>query len=198
MKRALISARAGVLFDLVQGDIERVLFNGPAIHGRLRRDGCPNYRRLSGARTDGNRNSSRQSVVCVRSGSLNSASLEIGLPARGYLSRQRKDKQRRDFQTVGSSDIASRDVLIMDDILDTRQTLTAVRKKLETAKPYSVRVCVLLSKRKQRAHAIDADDVGFEIDDEFVVGYGLDFMERYRNLPHIGVLKKEMLEHLSQ
>ena len=47
-------------------------------------------------------------------------------------------------------------------------------------------------------HAIDADYVGFEIDDEFVVGYGLDFMERYRNLPHIGVLKKEMLERLSQ
>jgi hypoxanthine phosphoribosyltransferase len=62
------------------------------------------------------------------------------------------------------------------------------------AKPRSLRVCVLLSKRKQRARYIDADYVGFEIEDDFVVGYGLDFMERYRNLPYIGVLRKELLE----
>jgi hypoxanthine phosphoribosyltransferase len=64
---------------------------------------------------------------------------------------------------------------------------------LEAAKPGSVRVCVLLSKRKERARHVDADYVGFEIEDEFVVGYGLDFMERYRNLPYIGVLRKELI-----
>jgi hypoxanthine phosphoribosyltransferase len=57
---------------------------------------------------------------------------------------------------------------------------------------------VLLSKRKQRAGDVDADYIGFEIDDEFVVGYGLDFMERYRNLPYIGVLRKELLEQPNQ
>jgi hypoxanthine phosphoribosyltransferase len=64
---------------------------------------------------------------------------------------------------------------------------------LETASPRSIRVCVLLRKTKQRARAIDADYAGFDIADEFVVGYGLDYMERYRNLPYIGVLRKEMM-----
>jgi hypoxanthine phosphoribosyltransferase len=64
---------------------------------------------------------------------------------------------------------------------------------LQTVKPRSIRVCVLLSKGKQRARHVDADYVGFEIEDEFVVGYGLDFMERYRNLPYIGVLRKDLI-----
>ena len=83
--------------------------------------------------------------------------------------------------------------MILDDILDAGHTLAAVRTKLEAAKPRSIRVCVLLSKRKQRVRDVDADYIGFEIDDEFVVGYGLDFMERYRNLPYFGVLRKELL-----
>jgi len=91
-------------------------------------------------------------------------------------------------------DVVDRDVLTLDDILDTGYTLAAVRKKRETAKPRSIRVCVLLSKRKKRARDVDADYIGFEIDDEFVVGYGLDLMERYRNLPSVGVLRKELLE----
>jgi hypoxanthine phosphoribosyltransferase len=65
---------------------------------------------------------------------------------------------------------------------------------LEPAKPRSIGVCVLLSKKKQRAREVTPDYVGFEIEDEFVVGYGLDFRERYRNLPYIGVLKKDLLE----
>jgi len=95
-------------------------------------------------------------------------------------------------------DVAGRDVLILDDILDTGQTLTTVRKRLGAAEPRSIRVCVLLSKRRQRAQHVNADYIGFEIDDEFVVGYGLDFMERYRNLPYIGVLRKELLEQSNQ
>jgi hypoxanthine phosphoribosyltransferase len=98
------------------------------------------------------------------------------------------------FNELSVPDVSGQDVLILDDILDTGHTLAAVREKLETAKPRSIRVCVLLSKRKQRARDVDADYIGFEIDDEFVVGYGLDFMERYRNLPYIGVLRKEWLE----
>jgi hypoxanthine phosphoribosyltransferase len=90
--------------------------------------------------------------------------------------------------------VTDRDILIVDDILDSGHTLAAVCEKLETAKPRSVRVCVLLIKKKQRARCVDTDYVGFEIEDEFVVGYGLDFRERYRNLPYIGVLRKELLE----
>jgi hypoxanthine phosphoribosyltransferase len=97
------------------------------------------------------------------------------------------------FKQVALPDVMDRHVLILDDILDSGQTLAAIRERLETAKPRSIRSCVLLSKKKPRVRHIDADYVGFEIADEFVVGYGLDFMERYRNLPCIGVLRKELI-----
>jgi hypoxanthine phosphoribosyltransferase len=91
-------------------------------------------------------------------------------------------------------DVGGRDILVLDDILDSGCTLAAVRETLETVRPHSIRICVLLSKKKQRTREVDADYVGFEIEDEFVVGYGLDFRERYRNLPYIGVLRRELLE----
>ena len=87
--------------------------------------------------------------------------------------------------------------MVLDDILDTGHTLAAVCEKLETANPRSLRVCGLLSKRKQRARGVNSHYVGFEIEDEFVVGFGLDFMERYRNLPYIGVLRKELPQPMS-
>jgi hypoxanthine phosphoribosyltransferase len=96
------------------------------------------------------------------------------------------------FNQVAPPDVKDRHVLILDDILDSGHTLAAIRDKLETAQPRNIRVCVLLSKKKKRARAVDADYVGFEIEDEFVVGYGLDYDERYRNLPCIGVLRKEL------
>lgn len=97
------------------------------------------------------------------------------------------------FRQVALPDIAGRHILILDDILDSGVTLDEVRQKLETAQPRSVRVCVLLQKKKARRRPVDADYVGFEIEDEFVVGYGLDYQERYRNLPCIGVLRKELI-----
>src|SRR5438045_7029671 len=102
------------------------------------------------------------------------------------------------FKQVALPDVKDRHILILDDILDSGHTLAAIREKLETANPRSIRVCVLLNKKKQRARHVDADYVGFDIEDEFVVGYGLDFMERYRNLPYIGVLRKELLEQSSR
>jgi hypoxanthine phosphoribosyltransferase len=96
------------------------------------------------------------------------------------------------FNQVAVPDVQDRHVLLLDDILDSGHTLAAIREKLETAKPKSIRVCVLLSKKKARARHVDADYIGFEIEDEFVVGYGLDFMEQYRNLPYIGVLRKDL------
>jgi hypoxanthine phosphoribosyltransferase len=85
-------------------------------------------------------------------------------------------------------------VLLLDDILDSGVTLAAIRDKLIEASPRSISACVLLRKIKPRRRAIDADYVGFDIADEFVVGYGLDYMERYRNLPCIGVLRKELVD----
>jgi len=97
------------------------------------------------------------------------------------------------FKQVALPDVVDRHILLLDDILDSGHTLAAIRDKLETAKPKTIRVCVLLSKKKRRARRVSADYVGFEIEDEFVVGYGLDFMEQYRNLPYIGVLRKDLM-----
>jgi hypoxanthine phosphoribosyltransferase len=89
-------------------------------------------------------------------------------------------------------DIKGRDVLIIDDILDTGKTLALVTALTKKMKPASLRSCVLLDKKARREVKFEADFVGFEIPDKFVVGYGLDFAERYRNLPCIGVLKEEL------
>ena len=97
------------------------------------------------------------------------------------------------FRQVAPPDVAGRHILLLDDILDSGTTVDAIREKLETVSPRSIRVCVLLRKIKRRIRAIDADYVGFDIADEFVVGYGLDYMERYRNLPYIGVLRKGLM-----
>ena len=85
-------------------------------------------------------------------------------------------------------DVRGRDVLLVDDILDTGQTLNGVLPKLRALRPRRVKICVLLDKPARRVEAIAADYVGFTVPDEFVVGYGLDFAERYRNLPFVGVL----------
>jgi len=85
-------------------------------------------------------------------------------------------------------DVRGRDVLLVDDILDTGNTMARVLEKLGALGPRRIRVCVLLDKRSRRIQPVQPDYVGFEIPDVFVVGYGLDFAERYRNLPFVGVL----------
>lgn len=85
-------------------------------------------------------------------------------------------------------DVRGRDVLLVDDILDTGRTMSRVLPKIRALKPRRIKVCVLLDKPSRRVEKIRADYIGFEIPDFFVVGYGLDFAERYRNLPFVGVL----------
>jgi len=89
-------------------------------------------------------------------------------------------------------DIRGRDVLLLDDILDTGKTLSRVRARLELLSPRRLKTCVLLDKPARRVQPIEADYVGFRIPDLFVVGYGLDYADRYRNLPFIGILKPEV------
>jgi hypoxanthine phosphoribosyltransferase len=90
-----------------------------------------------------------------------------------------------------SHDIADRHVLIVEDIIDTGFTLAHICKMLKQRKPASLQVCCLLDKPSRRRTQISPDYVGFEIPDKFVVGYGLDFAEKYRNLPYVAVLKEE-------
>jgi hypoxanthine phosphoribosyltransferase len=85
-------------------------------------------------------------------------------------------------------DVRGRDVLLVDDILDTGKTMSRVLPKLRALKPRRIKVCVLLDKPSHRVEKIRADYVGFAVPDFFVVGYGLDFAERYRNLPFVGIL----------
>lgn len=84
------------------------------------------------------------------------------------------------------------DLLIIEDILDSGRTLSYVCDLLNTRKPNSIKVCTLLDKPSRRVNSLVADYVGMEVPDEFVVGYGLDYDEKYRNLPYIGVLKEEV------
>ena len=87
-------------------------------------------------------------------------------------------------------DVKDRHVLLLDDILDSGLTLHTIKNKiLAESNASSVKSCVLLSKKVKRTKDIEADYVGFEIENEFVVGYGLDYNEHYRNLPYIAVLK---------
>ena len=178
----------------MRGDLERVLFDEPAIHRRL--DDIA-------AQISNDYRERDLTVIAVLHGSLMFVAdllrripLPLKLDCLSVASYHGKAQSKGDvvFKQITVPDVAGRDVLILDDILDSGHTLAAIRETLETVKPRSIRVCVLLSKKKQRARDVDTDYVGFEIGDEFVVGYGLDFKERYRNLPYIGVLRKELLD----
>jgi hypoxanthine phosphoribosyltransferase len=85
--------------------------------------------------------------------------------------------------------VADKHVLVVEDIIDTGLTLQYILRNLATRRPASLRVCGLLLKERERPIDVRCDYVGFRIPDRFVVGYGLDFDQRYRNLPYIGVLK---------
>jgi hypoxanthine phosphoribosyltransferase len=177
----------------VQGDLERVLFDEPAINRRLDE---------IAAQISQDYRDRELTVIAVLNGSLmlmadllRRIPLPLKLDCLSVASYHGKAQTSSEviFKQIALPDVVDRHILILDDILDSGHTLAAICEKLETAKPRSIRVCVLLSKKKQRARYVAADYVGFEIEDEFVVGYGLDFMESYRNLLYIGVLRKELL-----
>ena len=93
-----------------------------------------------------------------------------------------------------SEPIDDKNVIIVEDIIDSGNTLSFIKKYFSAKNAKSVRICTLLNKPSRREVEIDVDYIGFEVPDEFVVGYGLDYQEYYRNLPYIGVLKPEIYE----
>ncbi|WP_432409318.1 hypoxanthine phosphoribosyltransferase [Wukongibacter sp. M2B1] len=90
--------------------------------------------------------------------------------------------------------IEGKDILIIEDIIDTGLTLKYLLENLRSRNPKSIRICTLLDKPERRKVDINVEYVGFEIPDEFIVGYGIDYAERYRNLPFIASLKREVYE----
>src|SRR3954469_9888332 len=177
----------------MQGDLERILFHETTILSRLDQ---------MAAQISQDFRDRDLTVIAILNGSLMfMADLlrRIPLPLKldclsvaSYHGRAQTSGEVI-FKQVALPDVVDRHILILDDILDSGLTLAAIRDKLQTAKPRSIKACVLLSKKKTRAREVDADYVGFEIEDEFVVGYGLDFREQYRNLPYIGVLRKDLI-----
>ena len=87
--------------------------------------------------------------------------------------------------------IQARDVLVIEDIVDTGRTLSYLMEMLKERKPASIKLCTLLDKPNRRTHPVDVEYVGFEVPDEFIVGWGLDYAQNYRNLPYIGILGDE-------
>lgn len=86
--------------------------------------------------------------------------------------------------------IEGKDVLVVEDIVDSGNTLTQLKTILSGRRPRSLRICTLLNKPSRREAEVEVDEVGFEIPDEFVVGYGLDYAEQFRNLPYIGIIEE--------
>ena len=177
----------------MQYDLERVLFDEPTILARLDE--------LAAQITHDYRER-ELTVIAVLNGSLifmadllRRIPLPLKLDCLSVASYHGGTKTTGDvvFKQIMLPDVEGRHILILDDILDSGLTLNAVRRKLQEAKPLSVKVCVLLEKQIVRSAPVDADYVGFQIGSQFVVGYGLDYMERYRNLPCIGVLRNELI-----
>jgi hypoxanthine phosphoribosyltransferase len=116
----------------------------------------------------------------------------IGISSYGVSTESGAVRLVMDLET----DIAGRHVLIVEDIVDTGKTLSYLVENLRARSPASLRICALLDKPDRRQVPIEVDYVGFEIPDKFVVGYGLDFAEGYRNLPYVGVLKEHLYKEV--
>ena len=111
------------------------------------------------------------------------------LEASSYGNAMESSREVRILKDLSGGEIAGRDVLVVEDIIDTGRTLKHVLAILKTRRPARLEVCALLDKPSRRETEVRAKWVGFEIPDKFVVGYGIDYAQRNRNLPHIGAVR---------
>ena len=173
-------------------DLEKVLFDESIIRERVRTLGDAINAQYAGREL---------TVIAIANGAIIfTADLirRLNLPVRLdciHASSYRDQTTPVSSPEVTSSmrlDIKGADVLLIDDILDTGNTLLKVSETIRSMQPNSLKSCVLLDKKARRSVDFKADFVGFEIPDEFVVGYGLDFAGYYRQLPCIGILKEHL------
>jgi hypoxanthine phosphoribosyltransferase len=179
----------------VEADIERILIHRDQIQQRVRslaQEVAAVYERSSSGLT----------LVPILSGSIIFlADLIRELPLKmkvalaqvsTYPGRAVSAQRPRVVMDV-NGDIAGREVLIVDDILDSGNTLRAVQALVGARQPVSTRTAVLLRKPEKAPADVPVDFVGFDIENLFIVGYGLDYDDHYRNYPHIGVLRRELM-----
>lgn len=176
----------------MQADLERILLSKEQIAGRVRELGREIAATYEHHEDDG------ITLVTILSGSLIFlADLIRELPLRmklglitvsSYAGATTESRGAELLQDL-NVDVAGRHVLLIDDILDTGGTLRMVRERLARQGPKSIRTCVLLRKPTKAPQDVPAEFVGFDIEDQFVVGYGLDYDDHYRNLPEIGILR---------
>ena len=183
----------------MQGDIERVLIDGRTIAARVREMAEQITRDHSPPNVDGD---AEVTIVPILTGAMIFAAdlirgiplaMRINLMTVSSYPGQSVRSQGAEVLSKQLHDVAGRHVVLVDDILDSGGTLATVVPVLKAAGAASVRTAVLLHKKLAKPAAIEADYVGFDIPDEFVVGYGLDYDNVYRNLPDIVVLKREVL-----
>lgn len=181
----------------VRSDIDRILISSEQIAARIRELGEAICRDLDGLDDD-----AEIVLVPILTGSIIFvADLMRCLPHKiriGVITASSypgKSTTSKGAQITGSlpMDLEGKHVLIVDDILDSGHTIRSVREEIMKRGPHSVRTCVLLRKQLPSAMETPCEYVGFDIPDAFVVGYGLDYDDYYRNLPDIGTLKKEAM-----
>lgn len=181
----------------MHADVDQILIDRDRIARRIAELGCDIRRDLDDLREDG-----EIVLVSILTGSIIFlADLIRQLPQKlridviNVSSYPGKSMKSHGAQIVGglAASLEGRHVLIVDDILDSGGTLKLIRRELEKRGPRSLRACVLLRKQRESALQTPCEYVGFDIPDTFVVGYGLDYNNYYRNLPDIGTLKKEAL-----
>lgn len=170
-------------------DVERILFSEEELRERVAQLGAEITRDYAGR---------HPVLVSILRGSfifMADLARQIGLPVTvDFMSVSSygagtKSSGQVEIKKDLSDTVEGRDIIIVEDILDSGNTLYYLRDMLQARHPASVRICALLDKPERRVKDIHADYRGFDIPDAFVVGYGLDFNEKYRNLPYIGVLK---------
>ena len=172
------------------GRITRVLLDEERLHARVRELGAEIARDYAGR---------DPVVVCLLKGGIYftvDLTRAIDLPvtlefvrARSYVGTD--STGRVELAWIDGLDIAGRHVLLVEDIVDTGLTLIEIWRALEAKSPASLALCALLYKEKLLAHPFPIRYIGFAIEDVFVVGYGLDYDERFRNLPHIAVFQPD-------
>jgi len=180
----------------IHPDLEKVLLTEELIQEKVKELGAAITRRYQGTGRP------LQVIVILKGAAIFAADLlrRIEIPTRvdfmaisSYGTRASSSGVVRILKDLDHP-IEGFDVLVVEDIIDSGRTLNYLLNTLKQRKPASIATCVLLDKPERREVDVDPEFVGFEIPDEFVVGYGLDYAERYRNLPYIGVLKRSLYQ----